>query len=94
MHVAERAEIDTAEQLVGADVIRVLGDLVLSRGDGFADSAEGEVEFGEAVLQHAGLGVYAQGELVFFDSLGRVVLAAVGGGHFGVHLGEAVVVVG
>ncbi len=94
LHVAERAEVDLAEQGVGFDVVGVLVDLLLCGGDGFADAAELEVEVGEAILEEGGVGVGVEGELVLLDGLGGVVGAAGAGGHVLIEVGEAVVVVG
>ena len=51
LHVAERAEIDLAEQRVRLDIGGVLVDLILRGGDGLTDAAEFEVEVGETILQ-------------------------------------------
>ena len=52
LHIAQRAQVDPAQQRVGVDVVGMLVDLLLRGGDGLADAAELEVEVGEAVLQH------------------------------------------
>ncbi len=48
--VAQRAQIDAAEQLVGVEVVGVLLEQVLGGDDRFLDLAGLEVEIGESVV--------------------------------------------
>ncbi len=67
--VAQRAQVDPAQKHVRVEIVGVLVDLILRRGDRFADAAQTEVEIGDAVLQdrRSGIGVHRQ--LVLLDRL-------------------------
>ena len=91
--VAERAQVDAAEEHVSFDVVRVLVDLVLRGGDGLADAAQAKVEVGDAVLKDAGVGVGVERQLVLLDGLRGKILTAVAGGLLFIELGKTIVVV-
>ena len=76
LHIAQRTQIDLAQQGVGIHVVRVLRDLVLRRVHRVLDAPDPEVEFGKAVLQQDRVGIGVQRQLVLFHRLGRILLTA------------------
>ena len=93
-HVAERAQINAAEQLVGFEILGIALDDVLRFFDGVGDAAGLYVEFGQAGGQEFGRGIGFDGEAVFLGRLGGQVAAAVGRDHLLIHVRQRVVVIG
>ena len=94
LHVAQRVQVDAAEQLMSGDILGVALDGVLRGQDRVAHAAGAEVELGQAVVQKGGGGVGVQRQLVLFDGAGGVVLAAGVHGHVFVGVGQREMVVG
>ena len=74
-------------------VVRVLLELILRNLDGFADAAELEVQFCQAVLQIGGVRVSVECELVLLDRLRGIIGAALRRGQVLVNMREAVMVI-
>ena len=94
LHVAERAEVNLAQQSVGSKVIGIFLDLILRSADGLANTADAKIRVGEPILQIFGGGIGVEGELVLFDGLGGVVGTAVVDSQLLIEVGKAIVVVG
>ena len=93
-HVAQRTEIDAAEQLVRFQVLGIALDDVLRFEHGVADASGFYVEFGQAGGQEFRRRIGFDREAVFLDGFVGQVAAAVHRDLLFVHVRDGVVVVG
>ncbi len=93
LHVAERAQIDAAEELVRVEAVGVFLQQILRGVDGVADAAGLEIELGQPVVEVLGFGIGVQSQLVLFNGTGGVFGAAVGGRHLLIAVSQRVVIV-
>jgi hypothetical protein len=93
-HIAERAQVNPAEQLVGFDIVGVALDDVLGFEDGVANASGLDVELGEAGGEELGRRIGLNGEPIFFQSLSREFATAVDRDLLLIHVGDGVVIVG
>ena len=93
-HVAEGAEINAAEKLVGFQIFGIALDDVLRFFDRVGDTAGLDVKFSEAGGQKFRRRIGIDGEPIFLCSFGGQVAAAVGRDHLLIHVSQRVMVVG
>ena len=94
LHVAERAQINTAQQTTRFQVVAVALQDVLGFQHGVANAAGLGVEFRQAGVQVVGSRIVLDGQPVLFNRLVGIVGAAVHGHHLLVHVRHREVVIG
>jgi hypothetical protein len=92
-HIAQRAEINATEQLVGFKVLGVALDDVLRFADRVGNTSSLDVELGKGGSQEFRGRIRFDRESVFFAGFHGQVAAAVSGHHLLVHVGQRVVIV-
>ena len=92
-HIAEGAQINSAEQLVSFEIVGVAFDDVLGFEHGVADASRLDVELGEAGGEEFGRRVGLDSEAILFHGFVGQLAAAVSGDLLFVQVSEGVVVV-
>ena len=93
-HIAERAQINAAEQFVGFEILRIALDDVLRFPDGVGDAAGLYVKLGQAGGQKFRRGIGIDGQPIFLGGFGGQVAATVSRDHLFIHVRQGVMVVG
>ena len=93
-HIAERPEINPAQQLVSFKIVRIPLQNVLGLDDGVANASSLDVEFRKTRSQKFGRWIGVDGEAVFFHGLVGQFASAVSGDLFFVKVRQRVVVIG
>ena len=93
LNIAQGLQVDTAQQLVGVQVVGLGLEDLLRRQHRVAYPAGAQIEFRQPTVQVFRVGIGVERQLVFLDGARGVLGAAVVGGHILVHVRQAEMVV-
>ena len=93
-HIAQRAQINSAQQLVRFQILGIALDDVLGFEHGVANPAGLNVKFGKSGGQEFRRRVGVDGQAVFLNGFVGQIAAAIGCDLLFIHVGERVVIVG
>ncbi len=93
LNIAQRLQVDTAQQLVGFEIVGLGLEYFLGRQHGIPHPAGAQIELRQAVVEVFRAGIGVQRQLVFFNRARGVLGPAIISGHILVHVRQAEVVV-